>query len=132
MKYSELRTPLAKARGLGSAKDGTSHFIWQRITALIMIPLAFWFVSSLMQLATTGDPQLLREWLSSGLRSAALIVILLALFYHAKLGLQVVIEDYIHTPFFKYACLFFNIIVMYGFAVISILAVLQLHLGAGG
>jgi len=131
MNRSELRTPLAKVRGLGSAKDGTEHFIWQRITAIVLIPLTLWFVWSLLDLAVHSDQIKIALWLSSGFNATALIVMLIALFYHAKLGLQVIIEDYIHAPLYKYSCLLLNIVLMYGFAAISVLAVLKLHFRVG-
>jgi succinate dehydrogenase / fumarate reductase membrane anchor subunit len=127
MKQPGLRTPLAKVRGLGSAKDSTSHFIWQRITAIALIPLTWWFISSLLKMAV-GDHEQIVLWLGSGMHAALLSLMLLALFYHSKLGLQVVIEDYVHSAFPKYTLLLLNTFIMFGFAAISILAVLKLHL----
>jgi succinate dehydrogenase / fumarate reductase membrane anchor subunit len=127
MKNSELRSELAKVRGHGSAHDGTSHFLWQRITAIVLIPLTLWFVWSLLGTAIAADQDKIIEWLSSGLNVAALIIMLLALFYHAKLGVQVIIEDYVHCPAIKISALLANLLIMFAFAVISILAVLKLH-----
>ena len=128
MKFSNVRTPIAKARNWGSAHDGVAHFLWQRLTALALIPLTLWFVWSILHLATGANRVELIGWLSSGIHATALIVLLIAMFYHAKLGVQVVIEDYVHSPAFKFICLIANLFLMYGMAAITILAVLKLHL----
>lgn len=124
----ELRTPLANVRGLGSAKDGTHHFIMQRATAIVLIPLGVWFIYSVLHMALSQDGRNLSAWLSSGFHAAALIIMLCALFYHAKIGLQVIIEDYVHCPCIKIASLLVNNMVMLAFAVVSILAVVKLNM----
>ncbi len=122
-----IRTPLAKVRGLGSAKSGTSHFLWQRITAIILIPLTWWFIYSLLHIANGGSQELVIAWMASSANAAALIIMLMAVFYHAALGMQVIIEDYIHCPSIKLSSLLLNAVLMFAFAIISILAVLTLH-----
>lgn len=91
-----LRHPLKKALGLGSAKDGTQHWIWQRMTAVALIPLSIWFVCSLLSHALYADAENLSVWLGHPFNALLLGLAIAALFYHAKLGLQVVIEDYVH------------------------------------
>ena len=91
MKY---RSPLAKAVGLGSAKTGTSHWWMQRVTALALVPLSFWLIIFL-DLSLNAPYQEMVAWLSSPLNTLGMVAWLLAVFYHAALGLQVVIEDYI-------------------------------------
>jgi len=91
---SNLRTPLSQVKGLGSAKEGTSHFWAQRLTALALIPLVFWLAFSIAALPGM-DYVSIREWISNPFTAIMLILFLLAGFYHAKLGLQVVIEDYV-------------------------------------
>lgn len=130
MTPSSLRTPLAKVRGLGSAKEGTTHFIHQRVTAIALVPLSLWFVASLLGLAISGNPAKLAAWLGSGVHAGAVIFMLVALFYHAKLGIQTVIEDYLHCPCLKIAALLGNVFFMYGSLIISVIAVLKLHLHA--
>lgn len=94
---SQLRTPLKTVRGLGSARGGTHHFIVQRITAVALVPLALWFVwiaLSLIHLDYAGA----RALIAHPCNALLLAAFVLAVFWHAQLGLQVVIEDYVHTP----------------------------------
>lgn len=128
MKQPTLRTPLARAINHGSAKEGTGHFIYQRITAIALIPLSVWFVYSLIGLAVAGDQGSVIMWFSSGFHAVVVIALLIAMFWHAKLGVQVIIEDYLHCNCAKIAALLANAFFMYGAAIISILAVLKLHL----
>ena len=90
----DYRSPLAKVRGLGSAKAGTSHWWMQRITAVALIPLSFWLIIFL-NLSFNAPYQEMVEWLASPLNTLGMVAWVLAVFYHAALGLQVVIEDYI-------------------------------------
>ena len=101
MKY---RTALYDVRGLGSAKDGTRHWWMQRVTALALVPLTPWLAYGLVRIASMGYEQAL-AWVASPLTSVLLLSAILALAYHAKLGLQVVIEDYIHREGVKIAAL---------------------------
>ena len=90
----EFRSPLANVRGLGSAKSGTSHWWMQRVTAVALIPLSFWLITFL-NLSLTAPYQETIAWVTSPLNTVGLVALILAIFYHAALGLQVVIEDYI-------------------------------------
>ena len=128
MKKPSLRSPLGKARNHGSAKNGTGHFIHQRVTAVALIPLSLWFIASIICSATSGNPAALQQWLASGVHASLLALMLFAMFYHAKLGVQVVIEDYLHCECVKMGALLANTFFMYGAAVLSIVAVLKLHL----
>jgi succinate dehydrogenase / fumarate reductase membrane anchor subunit len=123
-----LRSELSKARGLGSAKDGTGHWWHQRLTALVLIPTSLWFVYSLMNLATHGLRTDVITWMQNPVNAIALIVMLSALFYHAKLGLQTVIEDYVHQTCCKTTLLILNTLGMAVLGLASIIAVLKLHL----
>lgn len=89
----DLRSPLSRAKGLGSAKEGTGHFWHQRLTSLLMIPLVLWFGFSLA--AMPVDHATLVGWIRQPLVSVALVLLISTVFYHAQLGLQVVIEDYV-------------------------------------
>ena len=91
-----MRSPLARAQGLGSARGGAKHWWAERVSAIALVPLTLWLLGSIV--AHTGsDYATLVGWLKTPLASLSMIVLLLALFHHTALGLQVVIEDYVHS-----------------------------------
>ena len=90
-----LRDPLAIARGLGSAKDGTGHWWVQRLTAVALLLLTPWFVWLALGLIG-ADQYAVRETLGQPLNAALVLAYVLSMFWHAQLGMQVVIEDYVH------------------------------------
>jgi succinate dehydrogenase / fumarate reductase membrane anchor subunit len=90
----DYRTPLSRAKGLGSAKSGTGHWWMQRITAAALVPLSFWLIK-FMGLSMTAPYQQTVDWLVSPVNTICVIAWIVAAFYHAALGLQVVIEDYV-------------------------------------
>ncbi len=90
----DYRTPISRARGLGSAKSGTTHWWMQRVTAVALIPLSFWLIYFL-GLSITAPYSETLAWLMSPLNSVGIVAWIIAAFYHAALGLQVVIEDYV-------------------------------------
>jgi succinate dehydrogenase / fumarate reductase, membrane anchor subunit len=99
---SDHRTALGQVRGLGSAKEGVAHWWMQRVTALLLIPLVIWFVAAL--LAHMGaDYAGVIAWLHQPLTYGLMVVLLGAVFWHATLGLQVVIEDYVQGEAAKLA-----------------------------
>ncbi|MCE2491105.1 MAG: succinate dehydrogenase, hydrophobic membrane anchor protein [Alphaproteobacteria bacterium] len=89
------RTPAGRVHGLGSAQHGVDHWWAQRLTALALIPLIIWFCISIIGLIGT-DHVTFTSWLSMPGRAVAMLLLVIATFYHMKLGLQVVIEDYVH------------------------------------
>ncbi len=97
-----LRSPLGRARGLGSARAGSKHWWAQRLTAIALVPLTLWFIWSIMHL--TGASQAdVADWLSSPVRLALLLALIAATFHHLQLGMQVVIEDYVPNEGVKLA-----------------------------
>ena len=98
----EFRTPLARARGLGSAKSGTGHFWWQRVTAVALVPLVAWLIGTMVSLVgadlATVQAAIARPW-----NAILFALFAIAMFWHAKLGMQVVIEDYVHTRWLEIA-----------------------------
>ena len=124
-----LQTPLAKARGLGSAKEGLHHWWLQRLTAVLLAPLCLWFIYSLVRLGGM-DHAGISNWIqSSPLHYILMLLMLIALYYHAALGMQVVIEDYIQPEWQKIACLILVKFIACLSGLIAILAVLKISLG---
>lgn len=97
-----MRTPLGRALGLGSAKEGVGHWWAQRMSALALVPLTVWFVASLVAMAG-ADYFSIRDWIGSPVVAGLLVLVIVATFYHTALGLQVIIEDYVHHPAVKVA-----------------------------
>jgi len=123
----QLRTPLSLTKGLGSAKDGTGHWTMQRLTGIANIVLITWFLISAMSLAG-ADYQETRAWLASPIAASLMLLLITSAFYHAKLGLQVVIEDYVHHEGTKIAALAALTLVIIGLGVICAVAVLKTSL----
>lgn len=99
-----FRTPLGRVRGLGSAKDGTGHWWMQRLTALALVPITVWFVISVIGMAGASYAEF-SAWLANPLVAGLFLILIAATFYHAVLGLQVVVEDYLHNEGVKIATL---------------------------
>ena len=124
-----LRNPLKNARGLGSAKDGTGHFIVQRITAIALIFLSIYAVGLIISLIG-DDYATVRASVANPCNAIVLVAFSIAMFWHAKLGMQVIIEDYVHTPFYAATLHLLNIFVCALAAIASVLAVVRFALGA--
>ena len=122
-------TPLARARGLGAAHGGLGHWKMQRLTAISNAVLVLWFVFSAMALAGAGYDEV-RAWLASPLAATLMILLIMSVFYHAPLGLQVIIEDYVHHPGIRIAAVILVRLVIAGLAVACIVAVLMVTLGS--
>ncbi|MEX2523341.1 MAG: succinate dehydrogenase, hydrophobic membrane anchor protein [Gammaproteobacteria bacterium] len=123
-----LRTPLGRVRGLGSAKEGTAHWWQQRLTAVILIPLSVWLMVTIVSL-TRLSHAVVTAWMESPLNAVLLIILILTLFHHAQLGVQVVIEDYIHSEWQKLGCIILVKFLALFAGLASILAVLKVFLG---
>lgn len=123
-----LRTPLARARGLGSAKEGLHHWVWQRLTAIALIPLSLWFITALLGMVG-ADYATVVAWVQSPIVTTLLIVFIAMLFHHAQLGIQVVIEDYVHSHWQKLTALVVLKFTAVVAALASIIAVLKVSLG---
>lgn len=123
-----LRSPLSKAVGLGSAKHGFAHWWWQRVTAIALIPLSLWFVYSV--LAIIGlDHQGALAWLAKPFNATLMILFLVTMLFHAQTGVQVVIEDYIHTKWLNLTLLLAVKFASVLMAVMSVISVLIVVLG---
>ena len=128
MTATRMRSPLGRALGLGSAKEGVEHWWLQRITAAALVPLSIWFVIAIIRLVG-ADIETVRDWVSTPIPAILLVLLLIATFWHAALGLQVVIEDYVHTPLTKLGLVIVVRLGCFAFAVAGIFAVLSMALG---
>ena len=125
---SDLRSPLARARGLGSARDGLHHWWAQRLTAIALIPLVVWFAISLVMLSG-ADYDIARAWIGSPLVMVLLILTICVGLHHGQLGLQVVIEDYIHGDGWKLALIVAMRFIAVIFGLAAIVAILRIGFG---
>ena len=127
MDRQRMRSPLARAMGLGSAKEGVEHWWIARVSAVALIPLTLWFVASII--AHTGsDYVTFIVWLRMPLVSILMVLLLIALFYHTALGLQVLIEDYVHSEA-KFGALIAVRLGCVALAVAGILATMRIAFG---
>ena len=124
----DMRSPLGRAIGLGSAKEGVEHWWLQRITAVALVPLSLWFVIAIIRLVG-ADADSVRDWVGNPLPAILLVLLLIATFYHASLGLQVVIEDYIHAEFAKLGLVIIVRLACFAFVVAGIFAVVSMAVG---
>jgi succinate dehydrogenase / fumarate reductase membrane anchor subunit len=120
-----MRSTLGQVRGLGSAKSGSTHWWAQRLTAFALIPLTLWFVCAVVRLA--GLPRAaVAEWAAQPLVATLLIALVLATFHHLQLGIQVVIEDYVHGEHARLASLLVMKAAVVLLALAAVIAVLKL------
>lgn len=130
LRSESLRSDLGRVRGLGAAKDGVAHWWAQRVTALALVPLALWFAASIVSLAGADYAEVV-DWIGSPLPAVLLVLLIVATFHHAQLGLQVIIEDYVHREGMKVSL----ILLVKGAAVllgvVSLFAVLRIFSWGG-
>lgn len=122
MKY---RSALGKARGLGSTKGGSRHWWAQRVTALALIPLVFWFALAVGRWPLADYGEFIR-WVAVPWNTILLISFIIAAFYHAILGLQVILEDYVHTDWAKILSILSMKLILAFLALASVFATLAL------
>lgn len=124
-----LQTPLGKVRGLGSAKDGTSHFWLQRLTAIALVPLGIWFTLAMLGLIGAGHAEV-TGWLRQPVPASLMLLFIASSFYHLKLGAQVIIEDYVHGEGFKLISQIAVTLACVALGFVSAFAVLKISLGS--
>ena len=130
MNDTRMRSPLGRAIGLGSAKEGVQHWWVQRLTAVALVPLAVWFVIVILELAATGaDRAELVAWVRHPVPAAVWSLLLIAVVYHAALGLQVIVEDYLGNRAARYTLLILIRLGAVLLGVLGIVAVVKLLLG---
>ena len=123
-----FRAPLGRVRGLGAAKEGVQHWWVQRLTAVALVPLSLWFVASIIALAG-ADHAAVTAWLAAPLPLGLMIVLIVATFWHAQLGVQVVVEDYVHAEGVKIVAL---VLVKFASLALALAAILALLFNAFG
>lgn len=127
MAKRDTRSALAKAVGLGSSRYGIEHWWAERISAVALVPLTIWLMACLI--ARTGSNYAgLVQWLRMPSTTIVMILLLIALFYHTALGLQVIIEDYVHSGL-KFAAIAIIRLTCVGLAVAGIVAILLVAFG---
>jgi succinate dehydrogenase / fumarate reductase membrane anchor subunit len=126
---SDFRTPLARARGLGSAREGVHHWWAQRLTAIALIPLVVWFAISLVMMSG-ADYGAVRAWIGSPVVMVLLILTIAIGLHHGQLGLQVVIEDYVHGDGSKLALIVAVRFIAVLFGLAAVVAVLRIGFGS--
>ena len=123
----DYRTPLKRARRLGPAKSGTGHFWWQRVTAVVLALLVPWLVGTLVSLVGADLGQV-HAVFSRPYNAILMALFAVALFWHAKLGIQVVIEDYVHNRAAELVLLVLNILLCSLGALASLYAIARIAL----
>jgi succinate dehydrogenase / fumarate reductase, membrane anchor subunit len=125
---ADFRTPLARVRGLGSAKEGTEHFWRQRLTAIANIPLLLFFVGLIVAL-NGASYQEVRATLANPFVTLIMLLVLASALYHMKLGMQAIIEDYVHSEPMRTVLILLNTFFPIVLGVVSAFALLKISFG---
>jgi succinate dehydrogenase / fumarate reductase membrane anchor subunit len=123
-----MQTSIGRVRGLGAAGEGLQHWKLQRLTAIANVPLVLWFVFSAWALAGSSYEEV-RAWLASPITASLMVLLILSSFSHARLGVQVAIEDYLHGGL-KLCALIATTLVITALAVVAVVAVLIVAAGS--
>jgi succinate dehydrogenase / fumarate reductase membrane anchor subunit len=127
-RQSNMRTPLARVRGYGSAKSGTDDFIHQRLTAIANIPLTIGAILIVLYLIG-HDHAFVKATLGAPAIAIVLLLFVISVFYHMRIGMQVIIEDYVHEERAKYALLILNTFYTFAAGFAAVYAILKLSFG---
>lgn len=122
-------TSIGKVRGLGSAHNGSHHWLLQRFTAIGNLLLVFWFIASVLLLPNMNYATV-REWIARPVPATAMALLVVTTFWHARLGMQVMLEDYVQTPANKFAVFAALNLATFGGAAFGLFCVIRLALGA--
>ena len=124
------RTPLSRARGLGSAKHGVTHWIAERVSSIALVPLTLWMVFAVLRLSA-GDYQFAAHWIAQPLNAVLMVLLLAISFWHMAAGMRVIVEDYIHVTLNKSALLILNLFVCGLAGALAIFSILKVAFGGG-
>jgi succinate dehydrogenase / fumarate reductase membrane anchor subunit len=124
-----LRSPLGRVLGLGTAKDGTSHWWGQRVSGIALALLGLWFVIAIAMMPGYGHAEAV-AFISKPMHAVLLMLLTVAMAYHSSLGVQVVVEDYVHGHGLKLASLILSRFAHIFFTVVGLFAILRLGIGA--
>jgi succinate dehydrogenase / fumarate reductase membrane anchor subunit len=124
------RTPLGRARGLGSAKHGAGHWLSERITAIALVPLVVWMVYGILRLAA-GDYGFAVQWAQDPLNATLTVLTLAISFWHMHAGVRVVVEDYIHKTLTKSVLLLINLFICGLAGALAVFSILKVALSSG-
>ena len=119
-----LRSPIGRVLGLGAAKEGVSHWWSQRVTSVALVLLCLWFVASLLRMPMFYDHVV--TWIAEPLNTVLLLLLIATLVYHSQLGVQVVVEDYVHHHGLKIATMLLVTFAHVAVAAVAIFAVLRI------
>lgn len=125
-----LRSPISRVTGLGTAKEGVDHWWSQRVTSVALLLLGMWFVTSLLRLPGFGY-KLVTAWIAMPLNAVLLLLLIGTLIYHSQLGVQVVVEDYVHHHGLKIATMLLLTFAHVALAALAMFAVLRIAFGGG-
>jgi succinate dehydrogenase / fumarate reductase membrane anchor subunit len=128
MNTKDLRSPLAKVKGLGTSADATHHFWLQRLTSLALIPLTLWFCFSIALLPEASYSAII-AWLQSPFNAVMMILLVLISFHHAQLGLQVILEDYIAYYGYRLAIILAIKFTSYFMMVLGVYSIIKIATG---
>ena len=129
MSVGDSSTPLGKARGLGSAREGGEHWLTERITSIALLLLGSWFIASLLLLPGL-DPQTLVEWLRGPTGAIPMTLLVIVGFRHALDGMKVFVDDYVHEPGNNFVINTLLLFAAVGGAAIALYALAVLSFGA--
>lgn len=122
-------TSIGRVRGLGSAHSGAHHWLVQRFSAIGNLVLGLWLIISLITLPDY-DFKTVREWISGGIPATAMALLVVSAFWHARLGIQVLIEDYVHEHANKFACMALLNLSAFAGSAFGLFSIVRLALGA--
>ena len=123
-------TSIGKVRGLGSAHEGAHHWLLQRFTAVGNLVLTLWFVTSIVLLPNL-DYSTVAAWLAKPVPATAMVLLVLSTFWHARLGLQVLVEDYVHNSGTKFGVITLLNLATIGGGAFAVFSIVRLALSAG-